>query len=201
MTDLGKLRLGTGRPWTRAELDAHMAGPQGEQLIDRLRQVLDYFQPKWYWIESPWLSRMRDYITDLSHVCVGYSQYSDWGCRKRTGLWTNIPLAPRACDGHCANMDGSKHRANLINRSGYLHEKYRVTSQLIEELLGPPRPLLAKLRKDNALISGMTSARAITPDISPCLFPSQVAVLPETLSPVIIWLPLRASARSSMPSA
>jgi hypothetical protein len=43
MMNLGKLRLSTGLPWTRAELDADLAGPQGEQLIDRLRQVLDYF--------------------------------------------------------------------------------------------------------------------------------------------------------------
>jgi hypothetical protein len=33
-------------------------------------------------------------------------------------------------------MDGSKHRVDLINRGGYLHEKYRVPPQLIEELLG-----------------------------------------------------------------
>jgi hypothetical protein len=39
MMNLGKLRLSTGQPWTRAELDADMAGPQGEQLIDRLRQA------------------------------------------------------------------------------------------------------------------------------------------------------------------
>jgi hypothetical protein len=35
-------------------------------------------------------------------------------------------------------MDGSKHRVNLINRGGYLHEKYRVPPQLIEELLIEP---------------------------------------------------------------
>jgi hypothetical protein len=98
--------------------------------------VLDYFQPKWYWIENPWLSRMRDYITDLPHVCVDYCQYSDWGYRKRTRLWTNIPLSPRTCGGSCAAMDGKRHRVNLINRGGYLHEKYRVPARLIEELLG-----------------------------------------------------------------
>ena len=37
MMNLGKLRLATGRPWTQAELDADLKGPQGEQLIDRLR--------------------------------------------------------------------------------------------------------------------------------------------------------------------
>ena len=59
--------------------------------------------------DQTWLSRMRDYITDLPHVCVDYCQCSDWGYRKRTRLWINIPLTPRTCDGSCANMDGSKH--------------------------------------------------------------------------------------------
>ena len=135
MMNLGKLRLATGRPWTQAELDADLKGPQGQQLIDRLRQVLDYFQPTWWWIENPWLSKMRDYITDLPFVCVDYCQYSDWGYRKRTRLWTNIPLAPRTCDGHCASMEGKRHKVNLIDRGGYTHEKYRVPRQLIEELL------------------------------------------------------------------
>ena len=97
--------------------------------------MLDYFQPTWYWIENPWLSKMRDYITDLPYVCVDYCQYSDWGYRKRTRLWTNIPLAPRMCDGRCAAMEGKRHKVNLIDRGGYLHEKYRVPRQLIEELL------------------------------------------------------------------
>ena len=37
-------------------------------------------------------------------------------------------------------MDGKKHRVNLINRGEYLHKKYRVPSQLIEELLGAVKP-------------------------------------------------------------
>ena len=78
---------------------------------------------------------MRDYITDLPYVCVDYCQYSDWGYRKRTRLWTNIPLAPRTCDGRCAAMEGKRHKVNLIDRGGYTHEKYRVPRQLIEELL------------------------------------------------------------------
>jgi hypothetical protein len=39
-------------------------------------------------------------------------------------------------------MDGNKHRVDLINQGGYLylHEKYRVPPQLIEELLGAVNP-------------------------------------------------------------
>jgi hypothetical protein len=37
-------------------------------------------------------------------------------------------------------MDGKSHRVNVINRGGYLHEKYRVPSQQIEELLRAVKP-------------------------------------------------------------
>ena len=32
-------------------------------------------------------------------------------------------------------MEGKRHRVNLIDRGGYLHEKYRVPQRLIEDLL------------------------------------------------------------------
>ena len=138
LMNIGKLHKDTCRgKWTKEELDADLNGEQGKLLVDRMREVLDYFQPRWWWIENPWLSRMRDYITDLPYVCVDYCMYCDWGYRKRTRLWTNIPFEPRTCDGsgRCGNMDGKRHRVNLIDRGGYLHEKYRVPKRLIVDLL------------------------------------------------------------------
>jgi hypothetical protein len=119
-----------------------MDGVDGKLLVDRMLEVLDYFQPQFWWIENPWLSRMRDYIVDLPYVCVDYCRYSDWGYRKRTRLWTNIPFEPRTCDGTgaCGNMEGKRHQVNLIDRGGYLLEKYRVPAALIEELLGGCSP-------------------------------------------------------------
>ena len=100
---------------------------------------LDYAMPADIQCDLPkWdLSRMRDYITDLPYVCVDYCMYCDWGYRKRTRLWTNIPFEPRTCDGSgaCGNMEGKRHRVNLIDRGGYLHEKYRVPKRLIVDLL------------------------------------------------------------------
>ena len=38
-------------------------------------------------------------------------------------------------EGACGNMDKKGHRVNLIDRGGYLYEKYRVPKRLIEDLL------------------------------------------------------------------
>jgi hypothetical protein len=51
-------------------------------------------------------------------------------------------------------MDGNKHRVNLINRGGYLHEKYRVLPQLIEELLNA-----AELQSRKAVAAGGRARR------------------------------------------
>ena len=83
------------------------------------------------------VSDARLYYRPAVCVCVDYCMYCDWGYRKRTRLWTNIPFEPRTCDGsgRCGNMDGKRHRVNLIDRGGYFHEKYRVPQRLIVDLL------------------------------------------------------------------
>jgi hypothetical protein len=137
LMNVGKLCKRTGGVWTKDMLEAELKGVDGAMLVDRMREILDYLQPAFYWIENPWLSRMRDYIVDLPFVCVDYCRYCDWGYRKRTRLWTNIEFAALTCDGEggCGNMQGRRHRVDLINRGGYLHEKYRVPPALIAALL------------------------------------------------------------------
>jgi hypothetical protein len=102
------------------ELNADLEGREGMLLVDRVLEVLDYFKPRWWWVEQPWLSRMRDCIVTLPFVCVDYCRYSDWGYRKRTRLWTNMPFEPLTCDGKgsCGNMVGKRHRVDLIEVQG-----------------------------------------------------------------------------------
>ena len=137
LMNVGQFCKRTGGVWTKEMLEAELQGVHGALLVDRMRVILDYLQPTFYWIENPWLSRMRDYIVDLPWVCVDYCRYCDWGYRKRTRLWTNIEFNVLTCDGKggCGNMEGKRHRVNLINRGGYLHEKYRVPPALVAALL------------------------------------------------------------------
>jgi hypothetical protein len=53
--------------------------------------------------------------------------------KKKERKWA----AALTCDGEggCGNMQGRRHRVDLINRGGYLHEKYRVPPALIAALL------------------------------------------------------------------
>jgi hypothetical protein len=118
----------------------------GKPMVDKVREIIDYFKPKYYWIENPCSGSMKDYIRDLPYYDVDYCQYSNWGYRKNTRFWTNIKdFIPKVCDGiNCVNMmpNTKKHSKRLgaitkgTNQTSKvsLHEKYRIPQKLIEDL-------------------------------------------------------------------
>tara|TARA_R110000765_G_scaffold356993_2_gene447117 strand:+ start:1297 stop:2001 length:705 start_codon:yes stop_codon:yes gene_type:complete len=77
----------------------------GLPLLHKAREIIDYFKPKHYLIENPQSGKMKKYITDLPYHDCDYCMYSDWGYRKRTRIWTNIPcLSLKLCNKNCGNM-------------------------------------------------------------------------------------------------
>ena len=71
----------------------------GIPMVDKVREIIAYFEPKYYIIEKPQTGRMKEYIQDLPYYDVDYCKYSDWGYRKRTRFWTNIEgFNPQKCN-------------------------------------------------------------------------------------------------------
>ncbi len=92
----------------------------GKPMVDKVREIIDYLKPKYYWIENPQSSKMKNYITDLPFYDVDYCKYSDWGYKKKTRIWTNIEgFEPKKCKNDCENMItiGTRkvHRINLAS--------------------------------------------------------------------------------------
>ena len=97
-------------------------------------EIIDYLNPKYYFIENPQTGRMKEYM-DRPFYDVDYCQYSDWGYRKRTRIWTNLQsFSPKRCHKHCANKDGTKHRVRLDWPTTKLRDRYRIPPMLIQEL-------------------------------------------------------------------
>ena len=69
LMNVGQFCKRTGGVWTKEMLEVELQGVHGAMLVEWMREILDYFHPTFYWIENPWLSRMRDYIVDLPCVC------------------------------------------------------------------------------------------------------------------------------------
>jgi len=118
----------------------------GLPILRKTEEIIDYFSPKYYFIENPQTGLMKNYL-DKPYYDVDYCRYSNWGYRKRTRIWTNIlNFEPLLCNKECGNMikigDKHIHKKNCGN-SAYskiagtntsLNERYRIPPSLISSL-------------------------------------------------------------------
>ncbi|NP_078617.1 DNA methyltransferase [Lymphocystis disease virus 1] len=121
---------------------------KGLPLLNKTLELIDYLQPKWYFIENPDSGAMKNYICNRPSYVIDYCQYSNWGYRKRTRIWTNlINFNPKLCNkAQCKNVilntmtnkkihklrtDGGGRGQKGTTRN----ERYRVPELLIKELI------------------------------------------------------------------
>ena len=76
----------------------------GLPILRKTEEIIEYFKPKYYFIENPQTGKMKDYI-DKPYYDVDYCKYSDWGYKKRTRIWTNLEgFDPKLCCNDCDNL-------------------------------------------------------------------------------------------------
>ncbi len=103
---------------TKEILDEDME-KYGVPMVDKIFEIIDYFEPEYYIIENPKTGKMKEYINDLiPYYDVDYCKYSDWGYKKTTRFWTNIEgLVFNKCNKDCENMiewEGQKLHKNRM---------------------------------------------------------------------------------------
>ena len=85
-----------------------------DSLVLRSREVINYFNPRAWFIENPQTGLLKDrpFMEGIPFSDVDYCAYCDWGYRKRTRLWNNVEFIGKMCPGRgcCPNMDGNKHK-------------------------------------------------------------------------------------------
>jgi len=115
----------------------------GLPLLRKAEEIIEYFKPKYFFIENPASGRMKNYLTYLKHYDVTYCSYSDWGYKKATRIWcsNHFNFDAKYCDGKtCPNMINGKHKVDMCakyNGGGNkktLDIKYRIPPLLINEL-------------------------------------------------------------------
>ena len=103
----------------------------GVPMVDKVFEILDYFNPDYYIIENPKNGKMKDYITDLMpYYDIDYCMYG-FDYRKTTRFWTNIPnLEFNKCNHktHKLALGHSNGERKLLN-------KYRIPEKIIDKLL------------------------------------------------------------------
>lgn len=82
----------------------------GKPMVDKVFEILDYFKPKYWWIENPKSSNMWKYIKEIrpqydNYKVFDYCKFSDFGYKKPTIFLSNIPnLKDVICKNDCANI-------------------------------------------------------------------------------------------------
>jgi len=139
---LGRMRK--GEIYTKEVQEKEMK--EDDKLVIRTLEIIDYFNPEYYFMENPAGSKMKDrlYMKDRPFYLVDYCMYSDWGYKKRTRIWTNKKdWNAKLCNKKCGNMVGNLHKNNLGNTerkqktmgiSLSQKDRYRIPEDLIFSL-------------------------------------------------------------------
>ena len=85
----------------------------GVPLLRRTQEIIEYLQPKKYFIENPYTGTMKDYITEKPNV-FDYCMFG-FPYRKRTAIWSNVPLQSVMCDG--SHLINGRHQQTAIGAS------------------------------------------------------------------------------------
>ena len=85
----------------------------GVPLLRRTQEIIEYLQPKMWFMENPYTGSMKDYITEKPNV-FDYCMFG-FPYRKRTAIWSNVPLHSVMCDG--SHLINGRHQQTAIGAS------------------------------------------------------------------------------------
>ena len=85
----------------------------GVPILRRTQEIIEYLQPRVYFIENPYTGSMKDYITEKPAV-FDYCMFG-FPYRKRTAIWSNVPLHSVMCDG--SHLINGRHQRTVIGAS------------------------------------------------------------------------------------
>ena len=106
----------------------------GVPMVDKVFEIIDYFNPEFYIIENPSTGKMKQYINELiPYYDVNYCMYG-LTYKKPTRFWTNIEgLEFNKCN-HKGYHSGGQHSKDKTPawKKGTL-ERYKIPQQVIEK--------------------------------------------------------------------
>ena len=112
----------------------------GVPILRRTQEIINFLQPKMWFIENPYTGSMKNYI-ETKPAVYDYCMYN-FPYRKRTAIWSNKPLQGCRCDR--SHLINGRHALTAIGTSktqqgqgggGSKHGRYAIPRDLIVELL------------------------------------------------------------------
>jgi len=87
----------------------------------KTKEIIEYFKPKYYFIENPETGKMKNYIDhnflyDINKYVVSYCKYG-FEYKKNTAIWTNLKgFNPKICKNDCDSILNNKHIKDVSGR-------------------------------------------------------------------------------------
>ena len=112
----------------------------GLPILRKTQEIIEYLQPKMWFIENPFTGSMKNYITE-SPTVFDYCMYG-FGYKKSTAIWSNVELQGCRCDR--SHLINGRHSCTAIGTSktqrgqgggGSKHGRYAIPRDLVVELL------------------------------------------------------------------
>jgi len=112
-----------------------------DSLVKKAIEIIEYFSPNKFFIENPQTGSLKDreYMFCIPYVDLDYCQFSDWGYRKRTRIWTIENKRDVLCNkATCPNMEGKYHKTSMGN-STYREHREKGVPRILTRYAIPPK--------------------------------------------------------------
>ena len=119
-----------------------------DRLVRCVRKLIEYFQPKFWWIENPrsGLLKEREVLEKVPYIDIDYCQFCRWGYKKPTRFWAckaiaalpSVTCDPATCPNTFEDDSGvRKHRYSLGGNHLKFNEadKGRIPPLVVDYLL------------------------------------------------------------------
>ena len=117
-------RCNIGRFGITAESIEEDIQNKGIPLLRKSEEIIEYFKPKFYFIENGMMSRLKNFVAKnpTQFYTVDYCSYG-FEYRKRTNIWTNLPrrfFEPQLCEKDCGsyNFETNRHKKQVNDFGG-----------------------------------------------------------------------------------
>ena len=115
---------------------------ESNNLIKRVLEIIDYFKPKYWFIENPQTGKLKnqEFMIDLPYNDIDYCKYG-FDYRKRTRVWNNNPnwIGKILCkkNNYCANKktDGKHINFRWITRGTGVTSRWEQRIMIPKDLM------------------------------------------------------------------
>ena len=154
-------RMKKGKIYTREDIDKDI-NELGKPMVDKVFEIIEYFNPEKWVIENPHSSRMKYYISERwpqynKFNDFSYCKYTNWGYEKKTRFWHNLDKTNCICKKDCDNLIITKcqrvHKVRMgvsktvIDNGKIIRVNSKALREKYKEWKGEENPLTTRLER------------------------------------------------------